>query len=119
MKRFAALCSLGAIFALAFAQPAAASPVRLNCTFDRNTGAAASQRTWTYDLEAHTVDGHRVGEKVPTFGSGYNQYFITDSLIGFSSNTGVRHVISLADGRYTAYGANGSVLWSGTCSAAQ
>ncbi len=124
MKYFSGLkkgSALGATLAsvLIFSQPAIAAPVRLACTFDRNAGVAASERTWTYDLETHTVDGHRVGEKIPTVGNAYNQYFITDTLIGFSTSTGVRHTISLSDGRYTAYGINGSVHWTGTCVAAK
>jgi len=117
LKNVGALC---AILSTAFLciQPAQAAPVRLACTFDANkAGTAQNERTWTYDLETHTVDGHRVGEKVATAGNAYNQYFITDTLIGFSTSTGVRHTISLADGRYTAYGANGSVRWTGSCAA--
>ena len=111
LKNAAALCAM--LAAMLGAQSAQAAPVRLNCTF--NQGAGASDRTWTYDPVAHTVDGHRVGEKVPTAGGAYNRYFITDTLIGFSTSTGVRHTISLADGRYTAYGVNGSAHWTGSC----
>jgi hypothetical protein len=115
LKKFGALCAL----AFLATQQACAAPVRLVCTFDAGAGVAANERTWTYDLEARTVDGHHVGEKVPTVGGAYNQYFITDALIGFSTSSGVRHTISLADGRYTAYGANGSVHWAGTCAVAK
>src|SRR6185437_5200118 len=101
MERNPALIALAALTTLAVAQSAQAAPVRLTCTFDRNAGAAVSERTWTYDLEARTVDGHRTGEKIATVGNAYNQYFITDKLIGFSTSTGVRHTISLIDGRYT------------------
>lgn len=94
-----------------------AAPVRLACTFDGQ--AAGGQRTWTYDLEARTIDGHPVGQKITTVGNAYNQYFISDKLIGFSTSTGVRHSISLADGRYTAYGKDGAVRWTGNCVAAQ
>jgi hypothetical protein len=118
LKNFGALCAFSALAFLG-TQEAQAAPVRLACTFDAGAGVAAGQRTWTYDLEAHTVDGHRAGEKVPTVGNAYNQYFITDTLIGFSTSSGVRHTISLTDGRYTAYGANGSVHWTGACSVAK
>lgn len=96
---------------------AQAAPTHLACTFDDK--AAGDQRTWTYDLEARTIDGHPVGQKIATVGNAYNQYFISDNLIGFSTSTGVRHAISLANGRYTAYGKDGSVRWTGTCVAAQ
>jgi hypothetical protein len=115
LKKFAALCAL--VFVAS--QQAQAAPVRLACSFEPGAGVASNTRTFTYDLEAHMVDGHHVGDKVPTVGSAYNQYFITDTLVGFSTSSGVRHTISLADGRYTAYGANGSVHWSGTCSVAK
>ena len=105
--------------ALACSLSAQAAPVRLTCTFDRANGANAAERVWTYDAEAHTVDGHRVGEKVSTVGTAYNQYFITDTLVGFSSSSGVRHTISRADGRYTAFGISGKVIWTGSCVVAQ
>ena len=124
MKRIAGLTKFGALStlcALVFlaTQQAEAAPVRLACTFAPGAAASATERVWTYDLAAHTVDGHRAGEKVPTVGNAYNQYFITDTQIGFSTSSGVRHTISLADGRYTAYGVNGSVHWIGNCSVAK
>lgn len=118
LKRSGLLCLMG-VASACFAAQVQAAPMRLACSFDRNAGIAVNERTWTYDLQTHTVDGHRVGEKVPTSGGAYNQYFITDALIGFSTSSGVRHTISLADGRYTAYGADGSVRWTGTCVAAK
>ncbi|HEY8025944.1 MAG TPA: hypothetical protein VIF60_15365 [Burkholderiaceae bacterium] len=90
-----------------------ASPVRLLCSFDH--GANGGARVWIYDPDTHTVDGHRMGEKVTTVGDAYNQYFITDDVIGFSTSTGVRHTISRADGRYTAYSKDGKPIWSGNC----
>ena len=114
-----ALFALLGAAGLACSLSAQAAPVRLTCTFDRANGANAAERVWTYDAEAHTVDGHRVGEKVVTAGMAYNQYFITDTLVGFSSSSGVRHTISRADGRYTAYGISGKVIWTGSCVVAQ
>ena len=100
---------------LAVSAGVSAEPVRLTCTPDKSGQAIA--RVWTYDAQAHTVDGHHIGEQVTLPNGAYNRYFMTDSAIGFSASSGVRHSISLIDGRYTAYGSNGQVIWTGTCTA--
>jgi hypothetical protein len=98
---------------LLLAGQAVAAPTSLLCTFTKNV--SGGQRVWVYDPVARTVDGHRTGETVNITAGAYNRYFITATEIGFSTSTGVRHTISLVNGNYSAYGADGKLNWTGTC----
>jgi hypothetical protein len=91
-----------------------AMPVTLHCTINKNQVKTAHD--WVVDFAAQTIDGHRSGDKVNTVGGAYNQYFINDTEIGFMTSTGVRHVVSRADGMYKAYGVDGRLIWTGSCS---
>ncbi|HEY8100198.1 MAG TPA: hypothetical protein VIF82_05555 [Burkholderiaceae bacterium] len=91
-----------------------AMPVTLHCTINKNQ--VSSARDWVVDITARTIDGHRVGDKVTTVGGAYNEYFITDTEIGFATSTGIRHSISRTDGIYKAFGMDGKLIWTGSCS---
>ncbi len=101
-------------------QAAMAAPVTLTCTFANSISASGSgggtgKRQWVYDVQAQTVDGHRVGETIDIKDGAYNRYFITDTAIGFATSSGVRHTVSRVDGSYTAFDANGKLNWRGQC----
>ena len=106
---------------------AAATPITLACNFasdnyninnninQNNNVRSVGKRQWVYDVQAQTVDGHRVGETVEIKDGAYNRYFITDTAIGFSTSTGVRHTVSRVDGSYKAFDANGKRNGAGLC----
>ena len=113
-------CAASAVFGVLLAsQAAVATPVTLTCTFASNTNSTANggpgKRQWVYDVQAQTVDGHRVGETIDIKDGAYNRYFLTDTAIGFSTSSGVRHTVSRVDGSYTAFDATGKLNWRGQC----
>ncbi len=109
---------------LLWAPQARSAPVTMTCTLAgadataTGTAARSGKKQWVYDLQAQTVDGHHVGDPIAIKDGAYNRYFITDQAIGFTSSSGVRHMVSRVDGSYTLFDANGKPNGSGQCAAA-